>query len=85
MNYSTFKSEYPYRDTKRKIQNDLKSDIKELEYRIEAIEPQIKAKGYGYLYGVSYWTSDLNKIKQELNFTNQLLKETNETTNDNKG
>ena len=76
MDYSTFKSEYPYRDTKRKIQNDLKSDIKELEYRIDAIEPQIKVKGFGWLYGELYFKKDLNVIQQELNFTNQLLKET---------
>ena len=75
MNYSTFKSEYPYRDTKRKIQNDLKSDIKELEYRIDAIEPQIDKKGFGYLYGIMYTINELNELKQELNFTNQLLKE----------
>ena len=74
-NYLDFKSEYPYRDTKRKIQNDLNRDIKELEYRINAIEPQIEAKGYGYLYGVTYWNRDLNEIKTELEYCNQLLTE----------
>jgi hypothetical protein len=76
MNYQIFKSEYPYRDTKRKIQNDLNSDIRELVYRINAIEPQIKAKGIGYLYGTMYTNRDLNELKKELEFTNQLLKET---------
>ena len=76
MDYSIFKSEYPYRDTKRKILNDLKSDIKELEYRIEAIDSQIKVKGVAWLYGELYFKKDLKVIQQELNFTNQLLKET---------
>lgn len=76
MEYLTFKNEYPYRDTKRKIQNDLNSDVKELEYRINAVEPQIKAKGFGYLYGEVYRVKELNELKTELKFTNQLLKET---------
>ena len=75
-NYQTFKSEYPYRDTKRKVQNDLNSDVKELEYKIEAIDSQIKVKGFARLYGEVYFTRDLNVIQQELKFTNQLLKET---------
>jgi hypothetical protein len=75
-NYSVFKSEYPYRDTKRKLQNDLKSDVRELEYRINSVEPQIKAKGYAYLYGEVYRIKELNELKTELKFTNQLLKET---------
>ena len=74
-NYLDFKSEYPYRDTKRKIQNDLKSDIKELEYCINAIEPQIAAKKNGWLYGIKYWNRDLNELKTELEYCNQLLTE----------
>lgn len=75
-NYLTFKSEYPYRDTSRKVQNDLKSDIKELEYCIDAIEPQIKEKGCGWLYGVKHFRRDLEQIKTELEYSKQLLKET---------
>lgn len=75
MDYLTFKQLYPYRDTKRKIINDLKSDIKELEYRIEAIEPQIETKGFAHLYGEIYRVKDLNEIKRELKYTNKLITE----------
>lgn len=75
MEYFTFKQLYPYRDTRRKIQNDLKSDVTELEYRINAVEPQIKLRGSGRLYGELYTTRELNELKRELEYTNQLLKE----------
>jgi len=75
MDYLKFKSEYPYRDTKRKIQNDLRSDRKELEYCIDAIEPQIKLKGNARLYGELYGMRELSELKRELEYINQLLKE----------
>jgi hypothetical protein len=75
MDYLTFKQLYPYRDTKRKIQNDLNSDIKELEYRINAIEPQIELRGSARLYGELYGNRALSELKRELKFTKQLLKE----------
>ncbi len=75
MEYLKFKQMYPYRDTRRKVQNDLNSDIKELEYRINAVEPQIKLRGIGRLYGELYTTIELNELKRELEYTKQLLKE----------
>lgn len=83
MEYVNFKNDYLRlcnefgRDTKRKIANDLKSDVKELEYRIDAIEPQVKAKGYGYLYGERHNNTTLRELKNELEFTNKLLTEIN--------
>ena len=81
MNYLDFKNEYLRlcekfeRNTNRKIKNDLKNDAKELQYRIDAIEPQIKRKCFGYLYGELHKRITLNRIKTELKFTNQLLTE----------
>lgn len=81
MEYLEFKNEYLRlcemfgRDTKRKTMNDLKSDVKELEYRIDAIEPQVFAKGYGYLYGERHTNTTLRELKTELEFTNKLLTE----------
>jgi hypothetical protein len=81
MDYLEFKAEYLElcekfgRDTKRKIANDLKKDIKELEYRIEYLEPQIRLKGVARMYGVLYGQRDLKQIKTELENSKQLLNE----------
>jgi len=75
MDYLTFKQLYPYRDTKRKIINDLKSDIKELEYRINAVKPQIENKGFAHLYGEVYRVKDLRELESELEYTNKLITE----------
>jgi hypothetical protein len=84
MDYLNFKNEYLNlcarfdRDTKRKIKNDLNSDVIELQYQINAIEPQVKAKGYGYLYGEPHSGVTLRKIKLDLEYTKQLLTEINQ-------
>lgn len=81
MEYLEFKNEFLRlcdmfgRNTKRKIANDLKSDVTELEYQIKYIEPQVKAKGYGYLYGELHNDATLRMLKDELKFTNKLLTE----------
>ena len=81
MSYQVFKSEYLYlcsrhgRDTNRKIANDLKKDIKELEYRIEYLQPKIKEKGYARMYGDVYTPMHLREMQTELEFSKQLLTE----------
>ncbi len=81
MDYLEFKKEYLRlceifgRDTKRKIKNDLKNDVKELEYRIESIKPRLAVKACIYLYGELHTKRDLFRYEQELKFTNQLITE----------
>jgi hypothetical protein len=81
MDYSKFKSEYLNlcarfgRDTKRKIANDLKSDVKELEYQIASLEPRLEVNPTAYLYGELHTRTKLRKIKTELQFSKQLLTE----------
>ena len=81
MDYSNFKSEYLDlcarfgRDTKRKVMNDLKSDVKELEYQIASLEPRLSVKPFAYLYGEIHSNVTLRKIKTELQFSKQLLTE----------
>lgn len=82
MSYLNFKSEYLRlcekfgRDTSRKIANDLRKDIIELEYRINAIEPVLRLKPFTYLYGEKCTLSTLEVMQTELEFTKQLLHET---------
>ena len=81
MNYETFKTEYLDlskrfgRDTNRKIANDLKNDVKELEYQIASLEPRLELKPCVYLYGIMHTMRDLYRIKSELEYTKQLLTE----------
>ena len=81
MDYSIFKSEYLNlctrfgRDTKRKIANDLKSDVKELEYQIASLEPRLNVDPRVWLYGELHSKRDLHRIKTELQFSKQLLTE----------
>ena len=81
MTYQEFKDDYLRlcekfgRDTKRKIKNDLKNDIKELEYRIESIKPRLSVNAFTYLYGELHTKRNLLKYEQELKFTNQLISE----------
>lgn len=81
MDYLEFKKEYLRlcetfgRDTKRKIKNDLKNDVKELEYRIESIKPRLAVNVCVYLYGELHTKRDLFRYEQELKFTNQLITE----------
>lgn len=81
MSYQLFKADYIDlcmrfgRDTKTKIKNDLKKGIKELEYRIEYIQPQIKQKGYARMYGDVYTPMHLKEMQTELEFSKQLLTE----------
>lgn len=81
MNYENYKEQYLDlcqkfgRDTKRKIKNDLKNDVKELEYRIESIKPRLAVKVCVYLYGELHTKRDLFRYEQELQFTNQLITE----------
>jgi hypothetical protein len=81
MDYLKFKSEYLSlcarfgRDTKRKIKNDLNNDVKELEYQIASLEPRLELKPCVYLYGIMHTIRDLYRIKRELEYTKQLLKE----------
>lgn len=82
-NYLEFKSEYLRlaekfgRDTNRKIKNDLKSDVKELQYQIDSLETRLELKPMVYLYGILHTKRDLYRIKTELEYTNQLLTEIN--------
>lgn len=81
MSYEKFKQEYLSlserfgRDTKRKITNDLKSDVKELEYQIASLEPRLELKPIVYLYGIMHTIGDLYRIKSELKYTKQLITE----------
>jgi len=81
MDYQAFKTEYLSlserfgRDTKRKIKNDLNNDVKELEYQIASLEPRLELKPCVYLYGIMHTKRDLYRIKNELEYTKQLLTE----------
>lgn len=81
MSYKEFKEEYLElcsmfgRDTTRKIKNDLKKEIAEWQYRIEYIEPAILSKGWCYLYGDLHTRIDLRKLKENLEFSKQLISE----------
>lgn len=81
MDYSKFKSEYLDlcarfgRDTKRKVMNDLKNDVKELEYQITSLEPRLEVDPRVWLHGILHSKRDLHRIKTELQFTKQLLTE----------
>jgi hypothetical protein len=81
MTYQEFKNDYLNlckkfgRDTKQKIKNDLKNDVKELEYRIESIKPRLAVKVCVYLYGELHTKRDLLRYERELQFTNQLITE----------
>ena len=81
MNYSNFKSEYLRiadkfgRDTNRKIINDLKKDVAELQYQIDSLEPRLEANPRVYLYGIVHSIGDLYRIKSELEYTKKLLTE----------
>lgn len=81
MNYQNFKEEYLRlckefgRDTKRKIKNDLKKEVEELEYRIEHIKDKLRSFDIAYLYGERYTQRELSILEIELKFTNQLITE----------
>lgn len=81
MEYLEFKNEYLRlcakfgRDTNRKIKNDLKNDVKELQYQIDSLESRLEVKPMVYLYGILHTKGDLYRIKSELEYTKQLLTE----------
>lgn len=81
MDYQLFKADYIDLcnrfgiDTNRKIKNDLKKGIKELEYRIEYLQPQIEQKGHARMYGDIYTPMHLKQMQTELEFSKQLLTE----------
>lgn len=79
--YQSFKKEYLElcqrfgRDTKRKIKNDLSKDAKELQWRIDYLEPKIESETVAWLYGEIYTHRELREYQLELEYTNQLISE----------